>query len=94
MKLTNRAIITKGSITAANTTYYEQQGFLIARNLLSKEEIRQLMDETIAIFRGERGAIEGLIPVYSDQGDDEVLKKYTAIHFPHKISPLIFHIWS
>jgi phytanoyl-CoA hydroxylase len=92
MKLTNRAIITKGSITAANTTYYEQQGFLIARNLLSKEEIRQLMDETIAIFRGERGAVEGLIPVYSDQGDDEVLKKYTAIHFPHKISPFIFNI--
>jgi len=91
MKLTERAIVTKASVTAANNTYYEQQGFLIARNLLSRDEIRQLMEETIAIFRGQRGAVEGLIPVSPDQNDEEVLRKYTAIHFPHKISPLIMN---
>src|SRR5690606_1066450 len=41
------------------------------------------------IFRGERGNIEGLVPVAPEEPDSEVLKKYVAIHFPHKISPVI-----
>lgn len=68
--------------------FYQNSGYLIAPDLLSPNEINDLKDETTRIFRGERGTLEGLI---STEGlsDRDVLKNYVAIHFPHKISPLI-----
>jgi phytanoyl-CoA hydroxylase len=33
--------------------------------------------------------VEGMLPVETNESDADVLKKYVAIHFPHKISPVI-----
>ena len=74
--------------------FYKELGYLIAPDLLSKEEIDALKKETSAIFSGERGAIHGLLPVSKDETDREVLKKYVAIHFPHKISELLYRFLS
>lgn len=83
------AYIGGGKLSPQHIAYYEKFGYLIVPDLLSPQEIEALKRETAAIFRGERGNIEGLIPVAPGEPDSEVLKKYVAIHFPHKISPVI-----
>jgi ectoine hydroxylase-related dioxygenase (phytanoyl-CoA dioxygenase family) len=79
----------KGSIDEENIAFYKKYGYLIAPDLLSKNEIDELKKETAAIFRGERGYVNGMIPVEANEPDAEVFKKYVAIHFPHKISKLV-----
>lgn len=78
-----------GHISSENRDFYKKYGYLIATDLISPQEITELKDETAQIFRGNRGKIEGLAMVAEDETDTDVLKKYVAIHFPHKISPLI-----
>jgi phytanoyl-CoA hydroxylase len=80
----------KGSIDDENIAFYNEYGYLIAPAMLSSEEINELKKETAAIFRGERGYVDGMLPVEANDNDSEVLKKYVAIHFPHKISKLIY----
>lgn len=75
-------------LTKENVKFYHDQGFLIAPGLLSIGEILTLKKETAEIFRGNRGHVEGIIDA-EGLSDEELLKKYVAIHFPHKISPTI-----
>lgn len=82
------AHITGGLLSEANRQYYQQYGYLIAENLLSNQDIARLKAETAEIFRGNRGAVPGMLDVQG-MSDEEVLKQYVAIHFPHKLSPLI-----
>lgn len=65
---------------------YHRDGFLVVPGLFNASEIQLLKSETAAIFRGERGEIEGLLPVNNDDTDEDVLRRYVAIHFPHKLS--------
>lgn len=78
-------------ITGEQISCYREHGYLIIPGLLSAAEIAELKNETAAIFKGERGHIEGMLPVDADEPDSEVLKRYVAIHFPHKISKTIYH---
>jgi len=75
-------------IKKKNISFYHDNGYLIVPDLVSPENIAALKKETVDIFRGNRGKIDGLLDV-NNETDEEVLKKYVAIHFPHKISPLI-----
>lgn len=84
------AYINNGSITDYNVAFYTAFGYLIAPRLFTGEEVNALKKETAAIFRGECGYVDGMLPVSDDELDSEVLKKYVAIHFPHKISRLIY----
>lgn len=84
------AYINNGRITEYNVSFYAAYGYLIAPGLVSKEEIDALKKETAAIFRGACGYVDGMLPVSVDEPDSEVLKKYVAIHFPHKISKVIY----
>ena len=84
------ACINNGNITAHHVAFYEAHGFLIAPGLVSTEEITALKKETAAIFKGRCGYVDGLLPIGDDESDSEVLKKYVAIHFPHKISKVIY----
>ena len=83
------AYITEGKLSRENRDYYKQQGFLVAGQLFDAEETEAIYNEAIEIFKGNRGDIPGIHPVDSHASDREVLKQYTAIHFPHKISGLI-----
>ncbi|WPV67810.1 phytanoyl-CoA dioxygenase family protein [Chitinophaga sp. LS1] len=77
-------------ITTTQVNQYKEKGYLVIPDLFSKEEIAALRKETADIFRGKRGVVEGMIDTDDDISDEEVLKKYVAIHFPHKISPVIY----
>lgn len=76
----------EGKATPQQVRFYEQNGYLVAPGLISLPDIEKLRSETAAIFRGERGHVDGLMPVMPGEPDSEVLKKYIAIHFPHKLS--------
>jgi phytanoyl-CoA hydroxylase len=81
--------ITAGMISTENIAFYEDFGYLIGPDMMTEEEINQLKQETAKIFRGERGIVDGLIEVDTNESDKDVLKKYLAIHFPHKMSSVI-----
>jgi phytanoyl-CoA hydroxylase len=68
--------------------FYQENGYLLVENLLSQGEIAALREETAAIFRGDRGMIPGMIDA-DGKTDQEILKQYVAIHFPHKLSEII-----
>ncbi|SDE85164.1 Ectoine hydroxylase-related dioxygenase, phytanoyl-CoA dioxygenase (PhyH) family [Mucilaginibacter pineti] len=84
----SNAYIQKKALSADNIQFYREYGFLVAKALFSQKEIAALKAETASIFRGERGQISGLLPP-AGLNDDEILKQYVAIHFPHKLSSLI-----
>jgi phytanoyl-CoA hydroxylase len=88
MDLSN-AYIKDGKVSSTNIEFYKNYGYLIAPQLVSGEEVAELKQETANIFKGKRGNIEGLVEVSEGESDADVLKKYVAIHFPHKISPVI-----
>lgn len=85
-----QAIIQNGQCSPANIEFYRDKGYLLAPRLFTSDEIAQLRQETANIFKGERGQIEGLLTPQAGESDMEVLKKYVAIHFPHKFSPVIY----
>ena len=70
--------------------YFREQGFLIVPNALSPAELAELRDEATSVCRGDRGDIRGLEPNEPDDSDDDILRRYLCIHFPHKISDTMF----
>lgn len=65
---------------------YERDGFAVVAGAFRPEEIDELCAEAAAICRGERGTFGGLEGAEPGESDDEVLRRYLCIHFPHKIS--------
>ena len=70
---------------------YKELGYVVVHDLFTADEIKILKAETADIFRGKRGAIEGLLTTDEEMSDEDVLKQYVAIHFPHKLSPIIYN---
>ena len=76
-------------MTTPQADFYRQNGYLVVPDLFTAAEMQELKVETTRIFRGKRGPVEGLLEVAPQMTDAEVLRKYLAIHFPHKLSPMI-----
>jgi phytanoyl-CoA hydroxylase len=70
-------------------SFYQDNGYLVVHDALSAGEIDDLRRETVAICRGARGAVHGILPHSPDESDDEVMRNYLCIHFPHKISTVM-----
>lgn len=68
---------------------FARDGYAIITDALSAAEVDGLRAEAIRICRGELGPIRGMRPTGADETDEQVIRKYTCIHFPHKCSPLI-----
>ena len=81
---------TAGFITDTHRQFYADNGFLVVEDGLSRTEIDQLNAEALAICRGDRGQYAGWVGPHDDQSDADVLRQYLCIHFPHKISPLMY----
>ncbi|MEM7330999.1 MAG: phytanoyl-CoA dioxygenase family protein [Chloroflexota bacterium] len=77
-------------ITREHAEFYHENGYLIVENALTDFEIHELRREITAVCRGQRGTnIQNYAPPSEDAAEDEVLKQYLCIHFPHKISPIM-----
>ncbi|MCE7986199.1 MAG: phytanoyl-CoA dioxygenase family protein [Caldilinea sp. CFX5] len=78
--------ITDGVVTPEAVAFYQEQGYLIVENALSPAELAEMRNETTRICRGELGEVRGVTPAEPNEADDDVLRQYLCIHFPHKIS--------
>ena len=70
--------------------FYRDNGFLVIENALTTQEVNALREETVRICRGDRGLVRGLPPVYPEDTDEDVVRRTICVHFPHKISPMIY----
>ncbi len=68
--------------------FFQENGYLVVEDALSREEVEELRRETLRICRGELGEVKGVSPV-SGQSDEETLRRYLCIHMPHKLSPVM-----
>ncbi len=67
-------------------SFYAQNGYLVMQQAFDPAEVKALCNEAIEICRGKRGAIKNAEPLPEDINDDEVLRRFLCIHFPHKCS--------
>ncbi len=66
--------------------FFRENGFLVLQDGIDADGIQLLNRETAEICRGERGFVKGLTAASPDEADEDVLRRYLCIHFPHKIS--------
>jgi phytanoyl-CoA hydroxylase len=85
----NKHVILSGTLTEDHRQFYRDYGFLVADRLLSAKAVEEIRQETRAIFTGERGPVEGLMKDEKKPDTQAPATSYAAIHFPHKVSPLI-----
>jgi ectoine hydroxylase-related dioxygenase (phytanoyl-CoA dioxygenase family) len=69
--------------------FYRDNGFLVIEAGCSAAEIQALRDEALAICKEERGKVHGVTPPLPGESDDELMRRYLCIHFPHKVSELM-----
>lgn len=74
------------------TAQYVADGYLVVPGALTMAEVEELRAEALRICRGELGPIEGMQPATSTDSDEELLRRYICIHFPHKLSPLMSRV--
>jgi ectoine hydroxylase-related dioxygenase (phytanoyl-CoA dioxygenase family) len=77
-------------MTAEAAAFFHENGFLVIEDAYKPEEIQELRDETVRICRGDKGMFNGLSLPADNLTDDEVIRNYLCIHFPHKLSELMF----
>jgi len=70
--------------------FFRENGYLVVPGAYSPEEVAALHDDTVRLCRGESGYIKGIIPAAPGETDDEVLRHYLCIHFPHKLSQVMY----
>jgi phytanoyl-CoA hydroxylase len=66
--------------------FYRANGFLVVENCIDAAGVAELREETTQVCRGQRGALNGITAAQPDETDDDILRRYLCIHFPHKIS--------
>jgi ectoine hydroxylase-related dioxygenase (phytanoyl-CoA dioxygenase family) len=73
-----------------NQNQYEQDGYTVLADALSAGEVQALRDEAVRICREELGAVDGVRRAAADEPDEQVVREYLCIHFPHKLSDLMY----
>lgn len=68
---------------------YKENGYLVLEDAFTREQVQSYCQETLRITRGERGPIDGLLPVDPGDNDDEILDRYVCLHKVHKISEVM-----
>lgn len=77
-------------ITKKHADFYKENGYLVVEDALTPGEVETLRTETVRICRGELGRVHGLPPVFPEDGDDDVMRRTICVHFPHKLSAVMY----
>lgn len=75
---------------AAGAPFYQENGFVVIEDAFSESEIQAIREETTRLCRNDAGEVRGIEPAPTDMSDEEVLKRVLCIHFPHKLSSIMF----
>jgi phytanoyl-CoA hydroxylase len=78
------------TITDNDIAFFRESGFLAVPGALSIEEIKELRKDATQICRGDYGDYHGFVPTEAGDREDDILKRFLCIHFPHKISQVMF----
>ncbi len=78
-----------GFMTPEAVAFYHEHGYLVAEDAITPDEVDAINEDAAKICRGEYGAFRGWAGPHDGQSDDEVLRQYLCIHFPHKISQVM-----
>lgn len=73
-------------MTPEKAQFFKDNGFVVVENGADPDMQQRLIRETVELCRGERGPIRGVTPAEPDDSDDDVMRRYLCIHFPHKLS--------
>src|ERR1700737_4917630 len=65
---------------------YRDNGFCVARSAVSPAAVNALIDEAMRLCREQAMTLTGADAARGDAGD---MARFLAIHFPHKLSPLM-----
>lgn len=76
-------------MTEEERQFFEENGYVIVEEAFAAQEVQALLQEAVAICRGEAGDVQGLPDVQAGDSDDEVMARTLCIHHPHKISERI-----
>jgi phytanoyl-CoA hydroxylase len=79
---------------AETAKFFADNGYYVLPGAFSQEEIEDLRAETVRICSGVLGKVPGLQPRAAGESDDDVLKRCLCVHFPHKISNLMYRTMS
>ena len=69
--------------------FFQEQGFYVLHDGLSRDDVEQVNREVAALCRGERGGFGGQLEHDPGSTDEQVIREYLCIHFPHKASALM-----
>jgi len=67
---------------------FARDGYLVVPGLVSADEVAALREETTRLCRGDLGTFTGSVETLG-LSDEDVLRRYLCIHFPHKLSALM-----
>ena len=71
---------------------FRKNGFAVVEDALSDGVIAQLRQETTKICRGDLGHVAGLLPSSPEENGHEILERTLCVHFPYKISRIMFDV--
>lgn len=80
---------TRPFLTDADRAFFADNGYLVVENAATDTEIDELNRDATAICRGDYGSFRGWRGPHDDQTDEEIMRQYLCIHFPHKCSPIM-----
>jgi ectoine hydroxylase-related dioxygenase (phytanoyl-CoA dioxygenase family) len=75
-------------VSDEQVAHYVDNGYLVAEQLISPEEIAQLQADAVKLARGGYPS-ETLKPVPADWSDQQVLERVLCIHQPHFVSDMM-----
>lgn len=82
----------KLSLATIKPTFSVKMDFLVIEDALSFNEVGQLRQEAIQICRGDRGQVADLPSFLPEESRDEILQRTLCVHFPYKISQIMFEV--
>lgn len=81
--------IRRFQMDAPKASFFRENGYLVAEDAYLPDQIEELKHDAAQICRGEHGSFRGLLPAEPGETDDDVLRRYLCIHFPHKMSAVM-----
>jgi len=67
---------------------FARDGYAVLGGALAPEQVSALHEEALRLCRGEVAEVENAPTAGSDESDDDVLRRFLCIHYPHKVSPV------
>ena len=73
---------TRFVMTPEKTAFFRENGYLVAENAYSPQEIAELKHDAAEICRGEHGQFRGLLPREPGQSDEDVFSPLSLHPLP------------